>query len=988
PHPPILPSPHPSTRPIALPLPLSNRTLARQGQELALACYLSETLSDLGIAVRVILKSIPCTLTSSVYSNGLPLGTLLTTKRLWVACEAIYSPAPSLVGETIAQRLRDLELEGYRDAVILFQVAGEKKPDWLLRVDLTLPEDMLREWARWGDVEAIRRLLNQGLKNFGLQVSTASLKETTLHLFCGFPSKRRVTTKANAKVDPLIPHQGQVKTIATPLLETLAPQGIHSATIYGQVVGEETPAWVEWLELPANLHPALAESAVALAEQGDWEAIAFLLHRLLNPDLDKYLATGGIRLQLLPKPDPTGIDLNDPPCPKYLLHIMSEAPICPEQRRVGRTIVRFLKSLKRQDITGVRIYGRRAGQKQPLWSYGVDFVSRDRLVPEATPEFAATDAYISDLLSESGESGIRPDLTPADVQTAWVTLRQRIVHTLQHLLVHSQLFVYRPPDSQVETLALPGEINRRQHGATLAIVWGVLGILLTFQMNWAFGKLIRFAKAREHAKPPIAQITPSLPHPPTPSTSVISSTTPVTSEGKSDLSESAIPDLTSPRSPDTDTEAFQVEGFTTPAPVTASSDEIPASTAPRPAEKPVENPVEKPVATAPTPGDLPHTPPNPAANLALAENLAADPPISSFNSRQLNDKLKLYYRVLEESGPPDVMIIGSSRALRGVDPAALEKVLANAGYPDIKVFNFGVNGATAQVVDLLMRQVLKPDQLPRLILWADGARAFNSHAVDVTFNGIVASPAYQELIQGRLVLPNPQMPSTDAANYPVVVSNPRSINLSLTDSYKALDRWFSSQLGIASGIYGERDRLKNLLKDGVTTLLPNPQPPLPNPTATPTHSAVNLPPDYELVDLDGFLSLGIQFNPATYYQEYAKVPGAYDRDYNDFQIRGSQETALITFLQYTQAQQIPVVFVNLPMTDEYLDADRLAPEQAFRDYMVNLDLRHPGLSFRDLGELWTTDYHYFSDPSHLNRYGAYAASDRLAQDPLIPWVRK
>jgi hypothetical protein len=31
---------------------------------------------------------------------------------------------------------------------------------------------------------------------------------------------------------------------------------------------------------------------------------------------------------------------------------------------------------------------------------------------------------------------------------------------------------------------------------------------------------------------------------------------------------------------------------------------------------------------------------------------------------------------------------------------------------------------------------------------------------------------------------------------------------------------------------------------------------------------------------------------------------------------------------------------------------------------------------------------YFSDPSHLNRYGAYTVSNQLAQDPMIPWPSK
>ena len=47
-----------------------------------------------------------------------------------------------------------------------------------------------------------------------------------------------------------------------------------------------------------------------------------------------------------------------------------------------------------------------------------------------------------------------------------------------------------------------------------------------------------------------------------------------------------------------------------------------------------------------------------------------------------------------------------------------------------------------------------------------------------------------------------------------------------------------------------------------------------------------------------------------------------------------------------------------------------------------------GLIFRDYSELLLTKPDFFSDPSHLNRYGAYKVSNQLAQDPLIPWPSK
>jgi len=977
-------------------LSLSNRSLARQGHETAIASYLSETLSELGVAVRVSVKSIACTLNSSVYSTDI-IRTTPTAKRLWIACEAPYSPDPSLIGESITQKLRDLEIEGYRDAVIRFQVAGEAQPDWLLRVDLTPSDEMLREWARWGDIEAVQRLLNQAVAHLGAEFSTASLKETTLHLFCSVMpgSAAAETTK--------VPALQQIRAEIVPLLETLGPQGIHAATIYGQVMGQDAPAWLERLELPAASHPALADSPLALALQEDWSAVAFLLHRLLNPDLDKYLATGGIRLQLLPRHD--------------LLHIMSESSLCPDQHQVGQTIVRFLKQLKLPDVSGVRIYGRRAGQKHPLWNYGVDFIVRDRLVPEATPEFAATDAYISELVTQPDGEAIRPDLTPEDIQSAWANLHQRLLNWVQRGLIRSQLFTAQT-NSTTHSLSVPSQMDSQ--ASKIAIVWGIVGVLLVVQVNWLMERMLRHnaAKIAEMTQPvlpsrPNSAVPPSLPS--SPSTSEVSSTQPVTSE---ELEEFPFPDLKWSRSIEADGEAadsevFDSEGFidsTSPSTESQQTDSQQteqtsqsAPDAPKPGSPSASaSPRSQPQTTTDstleqeTDSALPYTRQNPAINLALAQSLATESTLPSFNSQQFNDKLELYYRVLAESGTPDILIVGSSRALRGVDPAALEQALAELGYAEVKVFNFGINGATAQVVDLLVRQILTPDQLPQIIIWADGARAFNSNAVDVTYNGVTASVAYQELAQGILQLPRPGQAETETRST-AATARREGIDITLTDSYQALDRWFSQQLAGATRTYKDRDRLKNLLQYGITRLVPSSsveQPPvtselLASDSRVPLSNLnPTLPTDYEFVDADGFLSLGLQFNPATYYQKYARVSGDYDRDYSEFQITGVQETALLTLLQYTQTQQVPVFLVNLPMTDEYLDSARQDYEQTFREYMIRLSLNQPGFKFHDLSEVWLTEYDYFSDPSHLNRYGAYAVSNRIAQDPRITWPKK
>lgn len=352
----------------------------------------------------------------------------------------------------------------------------------------------------------------------------------------------------------------------------------------------------------------------------------------------------------------------------------------------------------------------------------------------------------------------------------------------------------------------------------------------------------------------------------------------------------------------------------------------------------------------------------------------------SFNSQQLDEKLQLYYRFIEKSGPPDVLVVGSSRALRGVDPLTLQTALDKVGYPDATVFNLGINGATAQVVDLLLRQILTPDQLPRLVVWADGARAFNSGTPDVTYNGIVASEAYQQLRAGTLPIPH----RSEAAAAPA----PATLNTTLTESYQAIDRWLSDQLGQLSGQPENRDPLKQRVQQGLTAFLPQMSEPLAPVVQARSGDRVSeiLQTGKDLPDELGFLSLAAQFNPATYYQKYARVLGAYDSDYEDFQIQGVQETALQSLLEFTAASNIPVVFVNLPLTEDYLDPVRQRYEQEFRDYMVQTSLNHSGLLFRDLSEQWITRYGYFSDPSHLNRYGAYAVAKQLAQDAKIPWL--
>jgi hypothetical protein len=894
-------------------LSVSTRNLAKRGSEIAIAQYLSEALIDLGVAVRVNAKTLPYAPAAAVRTASPEDLSQWTMKRLWVMCEAHYSPESSLISEPLTQKLRDLEVEGFRDAVIMFRVLGENSTDWMLRVDLTPPGDMLREWARWGDAEAIQRLLSQTLQPAGFQVSAATLQDATLHLVC-------TTQPFSIK----IPDQKRIRAEIGLFLEALAPQGIRSTALYGQVKGKVDPVWVEWLDLPASVHAALAEPVMALAQTRDWGAIAFLLHRLLNPDLNQYLATGGTRIQLLPKQD--------------LLHVMSEAYICPDKQAVCGAITRFLQPLQIPGLAGVRVYGRRSGEKHPLWQFGSDFVSREsaqiaRSMPEAMPEFLSTIDYLNDLLPQDDAL----ELPPTDIQVTLQKSRNRVHAFIQTVLTRSQLFIVAP-ESQV-AISLPGEVSYQ--GTRVALVWSAIGVVLMLQANWLLGQVVR-AQPKETVAQTLPIVVPAAASP-SPSLPAVS----------------PIPESTASPSPNDD--VFNTSGFTQLAPATKGS--ISTATIDESATQ-----------TLPP---LPYTPPDLKADLATAA-LLNNSPLPTFNSRQLDEKIQLYYQYLEKFGTPDVMVVGSSRALRGVDPIALEESLADMGYASVKVFNFGINGATAQVVDLLLQRILLPEQLPRMILWADGARALNSGAVDVTHDGIMASEAYRQLMAGTLPIPRTAL----APDAPSTASRRGVINQTLTESYATIDRWFSQQLSNISGTYSERDRLKGLFKKEIGVFLPESVTEM----AIEPSAQSEIQPGEPLMNGDGFLSLPLQFNPATYYQKYAKVPGAYDSDYEKFQVAGKQEMALQSLIQFAQSQKIPVVFVNLPLTNEYLDPVRSEYEQQFKQSMLSLSMGQ-GFTFKDLGDRWTTEHRYFSDPSHLNRYGAYAISKQLAQDPLIPWVK-
>lgn len=872
---------------------------ARAGDTQAIARYLGSSLKSLGVKVKVVARPLPKKEESAFegafddsdrlesppqFGGSASAVNPAKERRLWVFCESAYSPDPSLLANPITQQLRSLHLEGFRDGVILSQVTGEATPEWMLRVDLTPPEEMLSLWASWGDTEAIARLLSGALEPAGIAV-TAVLKESTLHISC-----HHATLFTH-------PDKQQCIQAIAPILAALAPRSIFAATIYGHEAFDAPPVWVDWLDLPAAKNPEKAISALALAQEGDEGAIAFLLGRLLNPDLDSRLATGGIRIQVRFKDD--------------LLHVMTDAPVCPNQQRVAVPTANFVRDLEITDLLGVKIYGRRAGQKQPSWNYSVDFVPHKQAAPVGAVEFPKTDSYAEALLTQEAEEKAS---WQTDVKAGWQQLTEKIANHL----VSSQLFVYRETEPNLATV--PSQIGYQ--GAKVAVVWGALGLMVMAGADLVIGQIVRS---------PANQAS---------SSSLVRTAPPTTNDALTQI-ELAPKAKPSRRESRRKQDVFDTTGFTQPGNVSVSLDET-------------------------------------GQNAKISTQGSFYP---SFNNTQLDEKLAFYQQHVAKNGAPDVLIVGSSRALRGIEPRALEQALAAQGYGKLQVFNFGVNGATAQVVDLMLRQILTPEQLPKLIIWADGARAFNSGRTDGTYRAIAQSAGYRLLASGSLPRGGAIEDKTDKSNQPFgAASKPsgESGNI-LAINAKEIDSWLNQSLANLSATYSMRDRLQSLVQNRIATTLSNPESP-----------AIDSPDGENPTiagDWDGFYPVSIQFDPETYYEQHAKVTGEYDKDYQGFQLGGDQAIALESLVQFTQAREIPLVFINLPLTEEYLDTARRKYEEEFTLNMLRLSLSRE-FTFRNWSTLWPSKNEYFSDPSHLNRYGAAAVAKRLAQDPLIPWPKQ
>lgn len=111
----------------------------------------------------------------------------------------------------------------------------------------------------------------------------------------------------------------------------------------------------------------------------------------------------------------------------------------------------------------------------------------------------------------------------------------------------------------------------------------------------------------------------------------------------------------------------------------------------------------------------------------------------------------------------------------------MQQRLTAQGYQNLRVFNFSVNGATAQTVNFVLSELL-PAPLPAVIIWGDGSRAFNDGRRDRTWESLVASPGYQAIHQGTLPASSLSAALAAGPGSVVTVRSPLSASLSSLDA--------------------------------------------------------------------------------------------------------------------------------------------------------------------------------------------------------------
>ncbi len=304
----------------------------------------------------------------------------------------------------------------------------------------------------------------------------------------------------------------------------------------------------------------------------------------------------------------------------------------------------------------------------------------------------------------------------------------------------------------------------------------------------------------------------------------------------------------------------------------------------------------------------------------------------------------LYAFQQAETGPLDVLVLGSSRASFALPPSALDSCLEQEiGRPTHSV-NLARTFTTATLAHRIVEDLLRPETRPQLLVLAIGPEFFDERNHRQSVN--VASSADLADIPGSLVAAR-DLPTLLAALRPLARGS-ETLGLYLSGRWRSQPglRWMMLHHGGGQFCFGHRHCDAN--------------------NAALSRSLAS----WWVTAMDVFV-------PALERERFSHYTvGA-----------GPVHRHMLQLARWARENDAQLVLVDLPRHAEF--EDRL-PSQVRSDYASAIDRLvqdHGAIYYDGTHDPWPDEREYYVDIEHLNARGAQVFSKEACQDLLAPLLR-
>lgn len=310
---------------------------------------------------------------------------------------------------------------------------------------------------------------------------------------------------------------------------------------------------------------------------------------------------------------------------------------------------------------------------------------------------------------------------------------------------------------------------------------------------------------------------------------------------------------------------------------------------------------------------------------------------------RINDRSLNVYLYQRENIAPDVLIVGSSKALRGLIPAVIDGELAAHLGRRVTSFSVAQLNASCFASSMVLRDVLASNASPKIIIYEASPGALNANSENIP-DALRYYASFPDVIRSA-----PWLTSGDRMNAAVTGCFRGFANLAFYAHHRAFPH------GLTAGLE------KLLRRQGRMY-------------GTTASSNVRLS-ELSLEHRRGIIH-GIRSR-------------FWVRHMDSFRIGGAAEAGFHRSCRLAEAHGIPLIVFNPPVTDVYrqlIFSDAISEE--YHQFMTRVE-QTEGLDFHDLdsGVIPLTEDD-FMDFGHLNNDGARKLSTFVATEILAPILRR